>query len=453
MLMANYFKGLTGTVVTPLSPQYDEARQEWNRAIQKFPAVIVYCHNEKDVQNAVLWARQRDICLRIRSGGHHYEGYSTGNQVLVIDLSEMSTIQLNEQAKCVTVQGGVNNSQMYRFLGSRGYPFPGGNCPTVGLSGFTLGGGWGYGCRYLGLGCDNLLELRLVNYKGEILTANIHEHADLFWACRGAGGGNFGIVVSMTFRLPQKIDQVTLIEMSYPNAPSAAQAGFLDTWQKWLVGLDIRMGMQASIYNSIEEGMAIFGRGLFYGSPQEAAVLLLPFSQTPGLTVTLQYLPFLEAIAIIEESYPESEKFKSTGRFVFKQYSPRELSQIVDLIKERPVGSAFVSVSLYALGGAVSQVPWQNTAYFYRQAAYIMLIQSVWTDNQYARANRAWVEERFQYLKTITKGSYVNFPYSPLSNYERAYFGKNVPRLRVIKGSYDPCNIFCFPQSICSYDA
>ena len=186
------FEGLTGRVVTPDDPFYQELRQVYNRAVNKFPLAIVFCQNEADVSNAVLWSRSHCVSLRIRSGGHNYEGYSTGNDILDIDLSEFNQIAINEALSLVTVQGGVTNKQVYETVSALGYPFPGGTCPTVGVSGYALGGGWGLSCRYLGLGCDNLVQLRLVNYEGVVLTASDTENPDLYWALRGGGGGNFG---------------------------------------------------------------------------------------------------------------------------------------------------------------------------------------------------------------------------------------------------------------------
>lgn len=442
------YKGLSGKVITPDDPAYEEARQEWNRAIQKYPLAIVYCYQNSDISNAILWARKHCVGIRIRSGGHNYAGYSTGNDVLLIDVSKMNEISLNERRNTVTAQGGVNNGQLYEYLGERGYPFPSGTCPTVGLSGIMLGGGWGYSCRLFGLVCDSLLELELVNYRGELLVANEHKNTDLYWACRGAGGGNFGVVTSMTFRLPPKVDKVTFFEMRSPDTSSETQAAFLDTWQNTLVGLDERLGMQASVNNSLEEGMYAAGRGLFYGPPEEALALLAPFTRIEGLSINLQYMTFLEAVEKIGASYPSSEMFKNGAGYVYRAFTAQELQNIVSLIQERANGSVFAGISVYALGGQVSAISSEETAYYYRNAHYIILIQSVWTDPAYANENTRWVERKFKYLQALTEGAYINFPYSELKQYELAYFGANVPRLSCIKEKYDPLHVFAFPQGI-----
>lgn len=441
------FKGLTGEVITPYDEGYEKSRQEWNRAIQKFPMAIVYCYSVAEIQNAVCWARRNDVGIRIRSGGHHYQGYSVGNGVLVIDVSLRKRIELDKADGTVFMQSGVQNRDVYDYLGTRGYPFPGGTCPTVGVAGYTLGGGWGYSSRYMGLGCDSLTELGMVDYQGNLLQSDRNRNPDLLWACKGAGGGNFGIITSMTFQLPPKIEQVALVTLEYLDASPSQMASFLNIWQKWLVNLDPRMTVNASLYNSSEDGMGIYGKGLFYGSTAEAAQILKPFKRS-GATLSLEEMTFLEAIEKIQDAYPDSEKFQSTGRFVNRDYSTEEIETIVDLIRKRPEGSVYTAVSVYALGGKVKEINKRDTAFYYRDSAYIMGIQSVWEEDRYAPVNRSWLYERFQYVKRLTAGSYVNFPYNCLENYEEEYYGGNVCRLQQVARQYDPMNVFSFPQAI-----
>ena len=190
------FERLTGIVITKESPNYEECCLAWNRAINKHPLVIVYCQNNDDIINAINWAKEYKVSFRIRSGTHHYEGYSTGDNLLVIDVSEMNKIELNDTT--VKIQGGVRNRELYEAVCGAGYPFPGGGCPTVGAVGYTLGGGWGYSSRLLGLGCDQLIEAEMITANGELVVANESQNEDLFWALRGSGGGNFGVITSLT---------------------------------------------------------------------------------------------------------------------------------------------------------------------------------------------------------------------------------------------------------------
>jgi len=439
---------LRGNVVTPCSYDYTAARQEWNRAIQKYPMAIIYCSTNEEISKAICWATCNNIDIRIRSGGHNYEGYSTGNDVLVIDVSEMKQLELDEETNTLFVQSGVANSQLYEYVGGLGYPFPGGSCPTVGVAGYALGGGWGYSTRYMGLGCDSLKELEIINYQGQILTANENTNADLFWACRGGGGGNFGVVSAMKFEMPAKVETVTLFEVEFQEASRETMIQFLDIWQTWLAGLDDRITLSANLYNAADVGMGIYGRGLFYGSIGEIEAILQPFAAIESAVVHFEELSFLEAMEKIESTYPDYERFQSTGRFVQRKYDADELKNIVDLIRRRAEGSIYAAINLYALGGKVKSVGQTDTAFYYRNAAYIMGIQSVWWDNRYLPENRIWLYGKFRYLRDITTGSYINFPYRYLAAYETAYYGENVARLRQVKKQYDPMNVFCFPQSI-----
>lgn len=444
-----YFCSLEGEVITPKDPEYDIVRQEWNRAIQKLPIALVYCKNNYEVSQAILWAREKDVPIRIRSGGHNYEGYSTGNCVLVIDISNMNKIKIDSCNNTVKVQGGVKNSQLYNYISSKGYPFPGGLCPTVGVSGYTLGGGWGYSARKFGLGCDSLLEVEIINYKGCTIKANQRENPDLFWALKGAGGGNFGIVVSMTYKLPQKIDKVTVFELYYPNASKEMQMQFLKTWQTWITTVDNDINMSGGVYNSEEDGIYVYVRGISYKNKIDTELLLKPFFNIENIDSTFEESTFLEAIKKLGSYYPPYEYFKSTGRFTHRIYTDEELNNLLDIVnKPRPEGSYLTQIGIYGLGGLISNIGEHETAYFYRNAWYILLIQSVFENNIYRKINNEWVDENFKYIYSITEGSYVNFPYSKLKNYLYDYYGCNVNKLKLVKKRYDPKNIFDFPQGI-----
>ena len=445
--------GLTGRIVIPSDPFYNEARQDYNRAIQQYPLIINYCRETQDVANAVIWSRKHGVPIRVRNGGHNYEGYSNGNCTLIIDVSEMTRMELDERKNLLYLQGGVTNRQVYEFTAPKGYPFPGGTCPTVGVGGYAMGGGWGLSCRYLGLGCDSLEEIELVNYRGKTVRANRSFNDDLFWACRGAGGGNFGVVVSMTFRLPPKIERVTLIEINYRHRTAQEQEIFLRTWQEWLKTADFRVTLIARIYNSPENGLGMLARGIFYGGPREAEQSVRPFLKLPGAVYSIRYVTFLEAVTAIGSTYPPFEKFQSASRFALQDFSEKEISKLVGLIRRRAEGSVFAGLSLYALGGRVRETAVDETAFFYRNANFILWLDTVWEEDRFAAENRSWVAEHFPSLAFVTTGSYVNFPYDRLPDDLHEYYGAHVPKLEQVKAVYDPYNVFSFPQGLRSVPA
>ena len=448
MLSEIDYNGLSGIVVTPDDPEYKQARQVYNRAIQKFPIAIVFCRNKRDVCNAVLWAQTNRVGIRIRSGRHNYEGYSVGNAILVIDVSHMNGVYIDGQSRTLTIGAGATNGAVYTAVAKAGLPFAGGSCPTVGVSGYAMGGGWNFFCRNWGMGCDWLEEIQMVNDKGRLLTANEHRNADLYWACRGGGDGNFGVIVSMKFRLPPTPGRITFLTLYKPNATAGDQEEYLNIWQQLLPGLDNRMTMRSSLFISEAEGRAIYTRGIFFGPPQEARKLLRPLVNGVGLEVETRYVPFAEAVDIIGSAYPESEMFQSTGRFVNRMLTQKQIGTAVSLLNALPEGQELIELGLFALGGRVSDVPSGATAFYFRHATYILQVQSVWTDPAFADEGRAWVRRAFRTVEPMTMGSFVNFPYAGIVDYEKAYYGGNIPRLRAVKRRYDPENVFRYPQSI-----
>ena len=442
----DFFSGLTGEVVAPGNPLYDQARQEWNRAVQKFPAAIVYCQNKYDVVHAVKWAVNHHIPLRIRSGGHNFEGYSNGDAVLVIDVSRLNGMKIENGL--LRVEGGVNLQAVYGLLSPLGYPFPGGSCPTAGITGYTLGAGWGLSSRLYGLGCDSLLEAEMVDAKGRILAVNSSCNPDLFWALKGAGGGNFGVVTSMTFRLPSRVNVVTTVEFGYADASHEKQAEFLTAWQAWLKSADSRLTIVVSMYHSKEEGFGIYGFGLFYGPEAAARQAVKPLDFIRGGMYAYVEGTLEEAMQAVTEGYPPYEMFKSTGRFVMRPFNGREIYNLTGMLRDVPPGSDLTALSLYAMGGRIKDADCRDTAFFFRNAMYIAGIQSVWSDPKYKDVNTAWVTEKFRYLRGVTNGSFVNFPFGGLGDYLDAYYGANARCLRRVKEKYDPCNVFCFPQCI-----
>lgn len=444
----NYEK-LTGDIITKDSFNYEESRKAWNRAIEKYPLVIVYCKNNNDIINAIKWANSNSVEFRIRSGTHHYEGYSTGNDVMIIDVSKMNKIVVDEEKSIVTIEAGVRNRELYEALGSKGYAFPGGGCPTVGVVGFTLGGGWGYSARLLGLGADNLASLKLIDGEGNVVEACENKNSDLFWACRGAGSGNFGVISSMTFKLSSKIEMATLIGIEYYDMNYSDIVKVFNIYQEEFQELDRRINFKMAIYNSKEKGIGVKITGVFYGTREEANKIILPFKNIEcSVNVSLRYMKVLEANRIIQDSHPEYENYKSGGKFVNKKYTEEEIKQLINLILNRAEGSIYTALTLYGLGGAVSDVNKNDTAFYYRNSKFIMGFQSVWESNKYSEINNYWFNEKMEVIKTLTVGAFINFPFNNIKEYEKEYYGDNYLRLREIKKMYDKTNKFKFPQSI-----
>lgn len=435
------------SVVMPNSPEYLFARQEFNRSIQKFPCSIAYCSNEDEVIMAIHAAKEHGCKMRIRSGGHSYEGFSVGNCTDVIDVSCIDFINIDEDAGTITVGPGVLNRDLYEAVGVQGFPFPSGTCPTVAVAGLTLGGGWGLSARMFGLTCDNLLSATLIDFCGNCHLVNAECEKELYFALRGGGSGNFGVVTSLTYSLPPRIFNVTYVEMNASDVSKLMATKFIQYFQEWLLLDDWRCTPIARVYQTPEETRSLVLRGIYYGNQEQAKESLLRFCQM-GLECSFVEMSFLEAIRIVEEGYPSYEKFTTGGRFSIKPFFQKDAEQIVTLIDDLAEGSIGGFISLYGLGGAVKNLTPNNTAFFYRNAINIITLSTNWEEDYAKPQNLRWFASRYRLLRNMTWGSYVNFPNLENMDYMCDYYGGNEKRLKNIKAYIDPENWFCFPQSI-----
>lgn len=436
-----------GSVVTPDSPRYHEARQEFNRSIEKFPCSIAYCTGEEDVVRAIRAARDSRRTVRVRSGGHNYEGFSVGDRAAVIDVGCMDSIRLDLSDGTFTAGPGVRNRALYEALGALGTPFPSGTCPAVAVAGLTLGGGWGLSSRMFGLTCDSLVSATLIDACGKRHMADAAREKELFFALRGGGGGNFGVATSLTFRLPPKLFDVTFVELDASRASAGMAAEFIRRFQRWLLEGDRRFTPLARIFHTRKERRGLFLRGIFYGDEAQARASLATFLDL-GLGGVFEEMTFLEAMRIVMDSYPPFERFTTGGRFAHGLFTEDEARGIVALIDRLAEGSVSGTVSLYGLGGAVREVPPDGTAFFYRNALNIIALSTDWEDPAAKRDNLTWFAPRYEALKKITCGSYVNFPNLENHEYLRDYYGGNAPRLTRVKALIDPNDLFCYPQSV-----
>lgn len=213
--------------------------------------------------------------------------------------------------------------------------------------------------------------------------------------------------------------------------------------------LDNKANFKMAVYNSNKKGRGIKIIGLYYGEEKEAKNILMPFiSLKYDKTLNLTYTSILEANRIIQDSHPDYEKYKSTGRFIYKEYSEEEIEQILNLLNDSANGSVYTAITFYGLGGAVKDKDKDESAFYYRDAKFIMGFQSVFEDDKYKRENIEWFLEKFKYIRNITQGSFINFPLTELENYHQEYYGNNYEKLKRIKYKYDPYNKFNFEQSI-----
>lgn len=433
-------------IVTPDSPGYDQARQVWNERYTANPGELIYCQDATDVSAALRRALDGDGRFRLRCGGHSYEGYSTLDDGVVIDVSAMNTISISDDRTTAVIGAGGRLGDIYSALSAAGVAIPGGTCPPVGISGLTLGGGLGMLVRAEGLLIDSLAALEMVDAKGRILTIDESQHQDLFWACRGGGGGNFGIATSFKFRLvPVSTATVFTVTWSWDDFEAAMTA-----WEQWAPTADERISM---LFVPLPKSLGVVTiLGEFKGTQDELLPLLKPISGVGQPTVDsneyTSYIDAVNAVAKLEGPVATDPTTRVKGKtiFVSGSLSAEGVRTFKDWMAQAPAGAA---PTIYAMGGAISRVRPDETAFVHRNARYLIAYQSNWTNATDDQVNLDWVENIYEaMLPYVTGGAYVNIPDRTLQDWPQAYFGANFPRLMKVKRAYDPENVFNFAQSI-----
>lgn len=455
VLLADECPKLTGLVIWPGENDYDKARLVSNYYTSKnsHPDIIVYCESTQDVQNAVKFALCKNMPVRIRSGGHNHEGFSTGKGLL-IDVSKMKKVEIDRKTNIATIQPGITGGELYQYLFKEGLTQVGGTCGDVGISGLVLTGGMGPLLRHYGLTCDTLIALEMVNAKGEIITVTKdNEYKDLFWACRGGGGGNFGVVTSITLQTyPAK--KVVWFNIGWNWDQPFERV--IDTWQelfsnedkKWFSHIDI-WAKQFPVEKLKKQPLKVLG--VYYGTLEDAKKDLAPFLRIGQPNIqTIEMVDWVQAIKNFEDAtavfLTDKPEYKSTGAYAMKPLPKEAVRIIVDSLKTSQ--SPLLNVLLFSMGGASAEVAPTDSAYFYRKATFFLDYSIQWLDPKEDKNNIAELDALRTKLLPYTVGDYIGNPDRSLKDYLHVYFGENVKRLRCIKRKYDPNNLFQFEQNI-----
>jgi hypothetical protein len=452
---------LSGRVVDKNHGDYETSRlgSNYYTSKNKFPRTIVYCENAQDVQNAIRWARCNEVAVRIRSGGHHHEGYSTGSDVLVIDVSDMKEFKLDKQNNIATIQPGLTNLDLYSKLAQEGLTHVGGTCGDVGISGLILTGGMGPLLRRVGLSCDSLVALELVDAKGTLISATKdNEHKDLLWASCGGGGGNFGVITSMQIQVFGALE-VTWFDIGWDWHQPIED--IITTWQNFFAKPDknwfSHLDLWAQPFSSVEKNLLpVKALGIFYGDPSEARKQLAPLLNigNPGHEV-IKRVAWVEAMKLFEDStavfISNKPEYRSTGSFINNKLAPEAIRYITDALKTSK--SPLLNILLFSLGGAASEKSSDDTAYFYRSAKFFIDYSVQWLAIDDDKKNIEELDIIRKKLTSYTVGNYLGNADPNLKDYMTEYYGANVRKLSCIKFNYDPENFFSFEQSIKPGDA
>jgi hypothetical protein len=451
---------LDGTVVARGDAAYAKARLLVSTRFDAVhPQAVVFCETVADVQKTIRWAHRHDVHVVARGGGHSYGGYSTTPGV-VIDVSRMAGVHVDPTGRVATVGAGARLIDVYEALWQHGLTIPAGSCPTVGLAGLTLGGGVGFSARKLGLTCDRLRSARVVLASGAAVRCSPSQHRDLFWALRGGGGGNFGIVAHFTFR-PAPVGIVSTFSIEWPWA-QAKQA--VAAWQKFAPHAPDELFSICNLSASGRGGTThVVAFGQFIGPESQLRSLIAPLvntgTPTRVRTDTMSYMgavmkwagchQTVEACHLEPRGTLGRETFKSGSDYFSRPLPPAGIGALVRSIELRQQDGRSGSLLLDAYGGAVNRVPKAATAFVHRDQLFSCQYVASWRPGERAAPSVDWVRRSRARMRPFASGfAYQNYIDPDLVHWQHAYYGSNLPRLKAVKRRHDPGNFFRFAQSI-----
>lgn len=442
---------LSGALLQPSDPVYDEARQVYNGMFDKHPALIARCEDVSDVIQSVNFARQHSLPLSVRGGGHHAAGLGVVDDGLVIDLTCMRRVQVDPQARTARVEGGCTLGDVDSATHAFGLAAPFGINSTTGVAGLTLGGGLGYLTRKLGLSIDNLLAVDLVLADGRPVTASADEHPDLFWAVRG-GGGNFGVVTSFLFRL-HPVDTVYAGPTLWAMDKAADALRFFDNLMRngpedlngFFAFLTVPPGppFPEHLHNRTMCGVV----WCYAGALAQAEEVFAPIRQfgPPALDL-VGPLPYPALQSLFDPLYPKGMQWYWKADFV-NELSDEAIALHVKHGAQLP--TPLSAMHLYPINGAAHRVGKNETAWSYRDAVYGEVIVGVDPDPANAERVTAWARDYWSALHPYSAGgAYVNMMMEEGDDRVKAAYRDNYARLAAVKSKYDPHNLFRVNQNI-----
>lgn len=443
---------LTGGLLRPGDRGYPQLALPNNLRYRNIkPGGIALCADARDVATCLRWAIYHGVPLTTRGGGHSYAGYSC-TAGLMINLRQFNAAQYDEATGRVTIGGGIRNGSVYRALQIVGRSITHGRCPTVGAGGFLLGGGIGFDMRSNGIASDKLVSTEIVLANGEIVRASQNENPDLFWACRGGAGGNFGINTSFTLdTFP--VDRCVEFQLGWDDVSDEFLATLFLNFEQAPVELGAKI--------RLTPGIPLLGRpvpihvgviGQFLGPVAKLYEIIAPINalQAPSNSV-IQDMAYWNASAFLSE--PGSpEYYQVRSRFINGPVSSGLIAALRDWLPRWNNAQGTCYISFFQTGGATRAFSPTATAFVHRHSEWLASLGISWSPAQSAASRYRAHRWQNRFYETITPlcggGAFQNFPDPSLNNWAEAYYGENLPRLRAIKTAVDPGNVFRYAQSI-----
>lgn len=440
--------GVRGPVLRPGDEGYDEARALWNGFIDRRPALIVRCTGAADVVDAVNFAREQNLTLSIKAGGHNVAGNAVNDDGIVIDLSQMNGVHVDPASRTVRAQGGATWGDCDREAQLFGLAVPGGVVSTTGVAGLTLHGGVGHLRRKHGLSIDSLRSVDIVTADGELRRASPTENEDLFWAVRGAGS-NFGVVTSFEFEAHPVGPTVMVAALFYRFEDATS---ILAAWRDFMAGAPEELSSLAICWSvpaaepfppEHHGKPTVVVAAVYAGSLDEGEQVVQPLRELGEPLVDLSGpWPWLALQSGFDALFPKGELRYWKSR-ALTDLTEEAIADIVDFASRRPTPQTDVVV--WHHGGAMSRVGDSETAYAGRDAPFLVTPEASWTDPADTDDALAWARGLWDAMERhSTGGLYLNFPGfgEEKEALVRAGYGANYERLTELKAKYDPENLF-----------
>lgn len=435
---------LRGELITPADDHYAEVCQIWNAMIERKPALIIQCQETSDVVKAVQFAKKNRLLISLRGGGHNIAGRCIYDNVMLIDLSKMRSVRVDQKKSTAIVEPGATLADVDRETQKYRLALPTGINSTTGIAGLTLGGGFGWLSRKYGMTVDHLVSAELITVQGERILCDTNNYPDLFWAIRG-GGGNFGIITSFTFKLnpvgpeviagPQvfKFEDAELVLRNYRNFCKSSPEN-LSTWAV------LRNAPPFPFLDSSYHGKLVLILASLYTGPTEDSEKLLTKLRGLGNPLGDGIGP-----SLFSDFQRAFDPLLTPGfRNYWKSHNFKELRDgLIDVLIQyaHKLPSPNTEIFIAQMGGATNRVPEDATAYPHRDIEFIMNVHTRWEQPKEDEKCISWARDFYKATNAFAaKGVYVNFVSEGDDNTQEAY-AKNLSRLESIKAKYDPENV------------
>lgn len=441
--------GFKGQAIRPGEPGYDQARSVYNGMIDKHPALVVRPAGAADVIDAVNLAREQQLLLAIRCGGHSIAGNGVCDGGLLIDLSSLKGVRVDPEARTARANAGVLWGEFDRETQLFGLAAPGGRVTTTGVGGFTLGGGYGWLSPKYGLACDNLISVDVVTADGSLVVASEDENADLFWGVRG-GSSNFGVVTSYKFRLRALGPTVLAGLLLHPideaeNLIRVYRDYVEEAPEELATAIAIFMAPPAPFVPEQLHGKPVLGMvAIYIGSVDEGRDVVAPLKQLgPPAADLIEQMPYTAFQAILDPTAPWGWLNYNRGLHL-AGLRDEAIYAYVERASEIARVSPMTQTIIFRHGGAVSQVPDDATAASHRDAAYMAHPIACWQDPADSARHLDWIETFSEAMRPFTTGGvYLNMEPSAGEDHVRAGYGAaKHAKLVALKDRWDPNNLF-----------